>query len=142
MTGSYSSVTVTANVAEPTKDYNATLPVYWYVNDVLVNDVQGYSVDQNSDTLTFTPSHGEIGVSIKLMGGVITVRVSDTGIGMSKEVASHVFDKYYQGDKSHSTRGNGLGLSIVKRIVTLSGGDVTVESKENVGSTFIVRLPV
>ena len=59
VTGSYSSVTVTANVAEPTKDYNATLPVYWYVNDVLVNDVQGYSVDQNSDTLTFTPSHGE-----------------------------------------------------------------------------------
>ena len=95
-----------------------------------------------SNAIKFTPSHGEIGVSIKLMGGVITVRVSDTGIGMSKEVASHVFDKYYQGDKSHSTRGNGLGLSIVKRIVTLSGGDVTVESKENVGSTFIVRLPV
>ncbi len=59
VTGSYSSVTVTANVVEPTKDYNATLPVYWYVNDVLVNDVQGYSVDQNLDTLTFTPSHGE-----------------------------------------------------------------------------------
>ena len=81
-------------------------------------------------------------MNLKADGAFVEVRVSDTGIGMSREVASHVFDKYYQGDASHSTRGNGLGLAIVKRIVTLSGGRVRVESEEGAGSTFIVKLPM
>ena len=95
-----------------------------------------------SNAVKFTPQHGEIGVNLKADGAFVEVRVSDTGIGMSREVASHVFDKYYQGDASHSTRGNGLGLAIVKRIVTLSGGRVRVESEEGAGSTFIVKLPM
>ncbi len=95
-----------------------------------------------SNAVKFTPQHGEIGVNLKADGAFVEVRVSDTGIGMSREVASHVFDKYYQGDASHSTRGNGLGLAIVKRIVTLSGGRVSVESEEGAGSTFIVKLPM
>ena len=95
-----------------------------------------------SNAVKFTPQHGEIGVNLKADGAFVEVRVSDTGIGMSREVASHVFDKYYQGDASHSTRGNGLGLAIVKRIVTLSGGRVRVESEEGAGSAFIVKLPM
>lgn len=95
-----------------------------------------------SNAVKFTPRQGEIGVNLKADGAFVEVRVSDTGIGMSREVASHVFDKYYQGDASHSTRGNGLGLAIVKRIVTLSGGSVSVESEEGAGSTFIVKLPM
>ena len=94
------------------------------------------------NAIKFTPSRGEIAVSLAERGGGAEVRVSDNGIGMSKEVAAHVFDKYYQGDASHSTRGNGLGLSIVKRIVTLAGGSVSVESREGEGSTFIVFLPI
>ena len=94
------------------------------------------------NAIKFTPSRGEIAVSLAERGGGAEVRVSDNGIGMSKEVALHVFDKYYQGDASHSTRGNGLGLSIVKRIVTLAGGSVSVESREGEGSTFIVFLPI
>lgn len=94
------------------------------------------------NAIKFTSSRGEIAVSLAERGGGAEVRVSDNGIGMSKEVALHVFDKYYQGDASHSTRGNGLGLSIVKRIVTLAGGSVSVESREGEGSTFIVFLPI
>lgn len=94
------------------------------------------------NAIKFTPSRGEIAVSLAERGGGAEVCVSDNGIGMSKEVALHVFDKYYQGDASHSTRGNGLGLSIVKRIVTLAGGSVSVESHEGEGSTFIVFLPI
>lgn len=94
------------------------------------------------NAIKFTPSRGEIAVSLAERGGGAEVCVSDNGIGMSKEVALHVFDKYYQGDASHSTRGNGLGLSIVKRIVTLAGGSVSVESREGEGSTFIVFLPI
>lgn len=94
------------------------------------------------NAIKFTPARGEISLSLAEKEGGAEVRVSDDGIGMSEEVASHVFDKYYQGDASHSTRGNGLGLSIVKRIVTLAGGSVSVESREGEGSTFIVFLPI
>ncbi len=94
-----------------------------------------------SNAIKFTPSGGEIAIRLSSANGNAEVRISDNGIGMSEEVASHIFDKYYQGDTSHSTAGNGLGLAIVKRIVTLSGGAVSVESKEGEGSTFIVSLP-
>lgn len=94
-----------------------------------------------SNAIKFTPSGGEISVRIIPGEDITEVRISDTGIGMSAEVAAHIFDKYYQGDASHSAAGNGLGLAIVKRIVTLSGGTVEVESTEGEGSTFIVRLP-
>ena len=94
-----------------------------------------------SNAIKFTPHGGEISLFLSRAQNKITVKVADTGIGMSDEVAAHVFDKYYQGDKSHATRGNGLGLAIVKRIITLTGGTVSVESKENAGSTFTVCLP-
>ena len=95
-----------------------------------------------NNAIKFTPEGGEINVSMSAEDNFICVSVRDNGIGMSAEVASHIFEKYYQGDSSHATRGNGLGLSIVRRIVTLSGGDVRVESKEGEGSAFIVKLPL
>ena len=95
-----------------------------------------------NNAIKFTPEGGEINVSMSAEDNFICVSVRDNGIGMTAEVASHIFEKYYQGDSSHATRGNGLGLSIVRRIVTLSGGDVRVESKEGEGSAFIVKLPL
>ena len=95
-----------------------------------------------NNAIKFTPEGGEINVSMSAEDNFICVSVRDNGIGMSAEVASHIFEKYYQGDSSHATHGNGLGLSIVRRIVTLSGGDVRVESKEGEGSAFIVKLPL
>ena len=74
--------------------------------------------------------------------GTLRVSVTDNGIGMSEEVAAHVFDKYYKGDSSRSTAGNGLGLAIVKRIVTMCGGEVSVSSRQGEGSTFTVVLPL
>ena len=67
--------------------------------------------------------------------------MADTGIGMSEEVRAHIFDKYYQGNPNGSGRGLGLGLSIVQRIVELCGGQIQVDSVEDQGSTFTVRLP-
>ena len=94
-----------------------------------------------SNAVKFTPRRGEINITLGCAGNTASVRIADSGIGMSAEVATHIFEKYYQGDSSHSTHGNGLGLAIVKRIVTLSGGSISVESKEGCGTAFTVRLP-
>ncbi len=59
---------------------------------------------------------------------------------MSEEVKKHAFDKFYQGDRSHAEKGSGLGLALVKRIVTLCGGSVSIQSKENVGTEITVSL--
>ncbi|MNJ00470.1 Sensor protein DivL [compost metagenome] len=67
--------------------------------------------------------------------------ISDSGIGMSREVKKHIFEKFYQGDKSRAADGNGLGLSLVKRIVDLCGGRIRAESEPGQGSTFTIELP-
>ena len=68
--------------------------------------------------------------------------ISDTGVGMSQEVIHHIFEKFYQGDPSHSSAGNGIGLTIVRRILELCGGQIQVDSEPGMGSTFTVILPL
>lgn len=94
------------------------------------------------NAVKFTPEGGSIGVSLTEENGLICAIVRDTGIGMDEQTLAHVFDRYYQGDPSHATRGHGLGLAIAKRIVELSGGYIKAESYPGKGSKFIVFLPV
>jgi len=93
------------------------------------------------NAIKFTSENGKITVRMVENNNIVSVSVEDNGIGMSKEVSEHIFDKFYQGDKSHKTPGNGLGLSLTKRIITLCGGDISVQSKEGKGSIFRVDLP-
>lgn len=84
-------------------------------------------------------------VTIKLAdeGSNFSVKVIDDGIGLSEEDASHIFERFYRADSSRarSTGGSGLGLAIVKSLVESHGGEVSVESEQGHGTTFIVELP-
>lgn len=93
------------------------------------------------NAIKHSSNDSEIHVFLFKQPSSVTVIISDDGEGMSQETQNHIFDKFYQGDKSHTAEGNGLGLALVKRIVELSNGSVSVESKIGKGATFTVSLP-
>ena len=95
-------------------------------------------IEQRNQTFTEGSS---IHIAICEISGMITVSISDDGDGMTEEVEKHIFEKFYQGDKSHKAEGNGLGLALVKRIIDLCKGDITVESAPGKGSMFIISCP-
>jgi signal transduction histidine kinase len=95
------------------------------------------------NAVKYTPSGGEVTVSLTADVSHVKVAVSDTGIGISPEAMPHIFDEFYRASnaKEMGAEGTGLGLSLVKRIVDLYRGEIQVESQPGKGTTFTVLLP-
>lgn len=93
-----------------------------------------------SNAVKFTDAGGKIYVCLRHTETGATVEVRDTGCGMSRETGERIFEKFYQGDKSRSGEGNGLGLALVKRVIDMLGGDIRVESVPDKGSSFVVEI--
>lgn len=93
-----------------------------------------------SNAVKFTDRGGKVCVSLKEREDAVLLEVRDTGCGMDENTGKHIFDKFYQGDTSHSAQGNGLGLALVKKVIDIMGGSIEVESELGKGSTFTVAL--
>ena len=93
------------------------------------------------NAIKFSHENQTVKISMEEADGEVVVVIADSGCGMEEEAQRHIFEKFYQADKSHAKEGNGLGLTLVKRIVDLCNGHIAVESQLKKGSVFIVRLP-
>lgn len=94
------------------------------------------------NSIKFNKFNGLISINTQKKESNIIITISDNGIGISKEAMKKIFDKFYQGDTSHGTKGNGLGLPIVKKIVELHNGTIKCHSIMSQGTEFIVTLPI
>jgi signal transduction histidine kinase len=111
--------------------------IKFYGNQALLAQVWSNLID---NAIKFSNQQGILSIDCFLRGTSIVVIIRDNGIGMENEVMNRAFDKFYQGEQSHNIAGNGLGLALVKRIVTLCGGTLSIESQKGVGTAVTVVL--
>ena len=95
-----------------------------------------------SNAVKFTDAGGRISVTLKEENGEAIVSIGDSGCGISPETGKRIFDKFYQGDTSHASEGNGLGLALVKKVIDILGGEISVKSEPGKGSIFTISLKV
>ena len=93
-----------------------------------------------SNAVKFSPIGGTVTIVLEQDSGTLRFTICDEGPGLSEDAQKHIFDKFYQGDSSHKQEGNGLGLALVKRILTIENGTVRGENIESGGAKFTVKL--
>lgn len=94
-----------------------------------------------SNSIKYTPQ-GHVDVDCRVKDGNIVLTVADTGVGISKDAVDRIFDRYYQERGPHQAAGTGIGLALVKNMVTLHHGTISVSSEEGKGTSFVVTLPI
>ena len=121
-------------------EFDIRLPSISFVgNEELLSQVWINLID---NAVKFSNVNGEISISMHFQNNLAEIEISDFGVGMDEETSKRIFERFYQGDPSHSKEGNGLGLSIVKRIVDMHGGKIAVKSRPGEGTKFTVSLPL
>ncbi|MFQ5668205.1 MAG: ATP-binding protein [Candidatus Binatia bacterium] len=93
------------------------------------------------NAIKYTPAHGTVTLAVRGDGPRVSIEFRDTGIGIGEAELRHIFDRFYRGEKSRSSPGSGLGLSLALAVVRAHGGDITVSTTPGKGSTFTVHLP-
>ena len=133
-----SVVALQSKWSEKNIDISLTLPkISYYGSEELIGQVWQNLLD---NAIKFSNKKGKISIVALEENDKITISITDNGIGMNKDVQKKIFEKFYQGDTSHTSEGNGLGLPLVARIIKISNGKITVKSQENKGTTFVVTL--
>ncbi len=114
------------------------------IDDIMLVSNSGYIeiIINNllSNAIKFTEKNGKINVALKQTENGAIIKISDTGCGISSETGKRIFEKFYQEDTSHKKEGNGLGLALVKRVIDIMGGEISVKSELKRGSEFTVVL--
>jgi signal transduction histidine kinase len=119
-------------------DFEADIEDVEYLgNEALLKEVWLNILD---NAAKFSPEGEVVNVTLHKKGGEIIAAVTDHGPGMDEKTKAHIFEQFYQGDTSHRSQGNGLGLAMVRKIVELHGGKVSVDSSPGNGSSFTVIL--
>ncbi|MBQ9121283.1 MAG: HAMP domain-containing histidine kinase [Clostridia bacterium] len=119
-------------------EFSLALPaITHYGNEEMTAHIWRNLID---NAIKFSHQGGVISVSLTTHQGKTRVQIADSGVGMSEEALHRIYDKFYQADNSHATEGNGLGLPLVKQIVELCGGEITVRSEVGKGTTFTVSI--
>ena len=93
------------------------------------------------NAVKFSPQNGQIRIRLKQLDGSVTFSIWDNGLPIPEADIDRIFNKFYQGDNSHASEGNGLGLALVRKIVAAAHGTINVTSSEDTGTEFVVALP-
>lgn len=107
-------------------------------NEAMLKEVWVNLLD---NAFKFSPEGGAVSLTLQNKPAAVKVAVTDHGSGMDEATKAHIFDQFYQGDTSHKTEGNGLGLAMAQKIVALHKGTITVDTAPGRGTTFTVQLP-
>ena len=121
-------------------EFDLSLPLQMYYGSERLLEQVWFNIIDNA--IRHSPSGGTIEIRLRSTESAVRVEIEDHGEGMTDEVMKHIFEKFYQGDSSRKADGNGLGLALVKRIVNICGGKITVQSTIGIGSVFTAELPV
>ncbi len=121
-------------------DFNIKMDKTTYLGDEEL--LQQVWINLIENAIKFSHQSDCISISITQTERHIEVEIADNGVGMDEETTQRIFERFYQGNASHSLEGSGLGLSIVKRILALSNGEIQVKSRLNHGTSFLVKLPL
>jgi signal transduction histidine kinase len=92
------------------------------------------------NAIKFGPQGGLVKISLVKTDEKILFTLEDEGPGIDENIKNHIFDKFYQADSSHKVEGNGLGLSLVKKIVSLADGEISIENRPEGGAKFTVKI--